>query len=91
MTLDDLIANLEMNDLKLNQNRLVRQSAEPRKTNKLILKNIQKQDIEEDDMALLTRRFLWAIRKSGFLKKGSSSKPQDCREKQHWWMPQVWK
>lgn len=42
----------------------------------MIVKFTQKQDTEEDDMAMLTRYFQRVIIKGGFLRKGSSSKPK---------------
>lgn len=61
MTLDNLISNLETYELKLSEDRLDRQSAESLKPKNLVLKTTQKQDIEEDDMVLLTRCFRWML------------------------------
>lgn len=57
ITLDDLIGNLDTYELKLNQDRLDRQASRSRKTKNLVLKATHKQDTEEYNMALLTRRF----------------------------------
>lgn len=42
MTIDDLIGNLKTYELKLNQDRLDYQAAEPHKTKNLVLKSTQK-------------------------------------------------
>lgn len=55
MLLDDLIGNLKTYQLKLNQDPLDIQTAEPRKIKNLVLKTTHKQDGKDDDMALLTR------------------------------------
>lgn len=57
MSLDDLIGNLETYELKLNQDRLDSHIVKSKKIKNRLLKITHKQDVEEDDITLLTWHF----------------------------------
>lgn len=66
MTMEDLIRNLQMYELKLYQDQ---QMTEPHEDKNLVIKNTQKLENDDDDMVLLTQWFQKMIRKSDLQEK----------------------